>query len=196
MLFPILFLILINDLANSSAFLFFSLFADDTTIQISSSNLYELYNTANRELKIVAEWFKANKLTLNISKTKYILFRKSDMFVDFKNLHLSIDACTIERIGQDCRESSFKFVGIKLDEFLSWKDHILSLKSKLSSATFALSQVKNILPEAIKLNIYNSLFRSHLEYCIVAWGNSQPTLLAQIYTLQKKSTQTCRWAEL
>ena len=93
---PILFLILINDLAYSSKLLFVLLFADDTTLQISSANIYELFDKANQELKMVSEWVKANKLTLNISKTKYILFRKSDMFVDFKNLHLCIDNCAIE----------------------------------------------------------------------------------------------------
>ena len=74
---PILFLILINDLANSSESLFALLFADDTTLQISSSNIQELYAIANKELITVSEWFRANKLTLNISKTKYILFRKN-----------------------------------------------------------------------------------------------------------------------
>ena len=65
------------------------------------------------------------------------------MFVDFKHLNLCIDNSPIERIGQDCKESSFKFVGVKIDEFLNWKDHILTVKSKLASATFALSRVRN-----------------------------------------------------
>ena len=184
---PILFLLLINDLATSSELLFTLLFADDTTLQISSSNIYELYNKANRELKIISEWFKANKLTLNISKTKYILFRKSNMFADFKNLCLSIDNCPIERIGSGCNETSFKFVGVKIDEFLHWKDHILSVKSKLSSATFALSKIKNVLPEKIKLTIYNSLFKPHIDYCNIAWGKSNDGLISQLQTLQKRS---------
>ena len=157
-------MILINDLANSSKLLFFLQFADDTTIQISSSNIHELYRIANKELKMVAEWFKANKLTLNISKTKYILFRKPSMKVDFNDFELRIDNCSIERIGQDCTESSFKFVGVKIDEFLQWKDHITSVKSKLLSANFALSKTKkNLLPENTKLLICNSLIRSHLD---------------------------------
>ena len=70
---PILFLILINDLSQCSKHFFTLLFADDTTLQLSSSDISDLYYTANIELLNVAEWFKANKLTLNISKTKYIL---------------------------------------------------------------------------------------------------------------------------
>ena len=184
---PILFLILINDLGNSSKLLFVLLFADDTTLQMSSSNLYELYNTANRELRIVSEWFKANKLTLNISKTKYILFRKPNMHIDHKNLHLSIEDSSIERIGSGCNENSFKFVGVKIDEFLKWSDHLNSVKGKLASATFALAKIKNILPEHIKLTVYNSLFKPHLEYCNIAWGKSNDRIISQLQTLQKKA---------
>ena len=184
---PILFLILINDLPNCSKRLFTLLFADDTTLQMSSSNPAELYNTANQELFFISEWFKANKLTLNTSKTKYILFRKPNMKVNFDNLKLYIDNCTIERIGAGCNDNSFKFVGVKIDEFLQWKDHITSVKSKLSSANFALSRVKRLLKEDTKLIIYNSLFRSHLEYCIIAWGNSDASQISKIQTLQKRA---------
>ena len=90
-------------------------------------------------------------------------------------------------IGIGCKETSFKFVGIRLDEFLQFKEHINSVKSKLASATFALSKVKNILPEYTKLTIYNSLFKSHLDYCNIAWGKSNPKLIADLQTLQKKA---------
>ena len=67
---PLLFLILINDLANISQNLFSLLFADDTTFQISSNKLKDLFKLANLELEKASDWFKANKLTLNLSKTK------------------------------------------------------------------------------------------------------------------------------
>ena len=169
---PILFLI--NDLANSSNLLFTLLFADDTTLQISSSDIDTLYDTANLELSKISDWFKANKLTLNISKTKYILFRKPDMNVEFKKYSLSIDNHKIDRIGKGCEENSFKFVGVKIDEFLQWKDHLNSVKYKLASATFALSKVKRLLPKKTKLATFNSLFRSHIDHCSIAWGNQIP----------------------
>ena len=70
---PIFHLILINDLANVSDKLFTLLFADDTIFQITFNNINELFEVANLEL--ASDWFKANKLSLNISKTKYMLFR-------------------------------------------------------------------------------------------------------------------------
>ena len=78
---PILFLILINDLPKASKF-FTILFADDTTLQLSSKSLHDLYDLANFELSKIEDWFKANKLTLNASKTKYILFKnKKDVSI-------------------------------------------------------------------------------------------------------------------
>ena len=72
---PILFLILINDLPKAST-LFTILFADDTTLQLSSKNLHDLYNLANFELSKIEDWFKANKLTFNASKTVNILVKR------------------------------------------------------------------------------------------------------------------------
>ena len=96
MLGPLLFLILINDLPNASSIILSILFADDTTLQLSSNSLEVLYSTANTELVKISDWFRANKLTLNVSKTKYILFRNQDMKVDFSNLELSIDSGKID----------------------------------------------------------------------------------------------------
>ena len=169
---PILFLLLINDLPNASKELFSILFADDTTLQLSGSNLEELYSNANCELEKAYDWFCANKLTLNISKTKYILFREKKEIVNFNNLNLKIDGKNIDRIGMDCQDKYFKYVGIKLDEFLNWDFHIKHVRNKLSSAVYALSKIKNILPPHIKYTIYNSLFRSHLEYCLINWGKA------------------------
>ena len=79
---PILFLLFINDLPNATSF-FTLLFADDTTFQMSSDNLQDLFAIANLELQKACIWFQANKLTLNVSKTKFILFRDKKMKVKF-----------------------------------------------------------------------------------------------------------------
>ena len=70
---PLLFLLFINDLPNSNNFLTL-LFADDTTFQVSGVNLDQLFELANTELEKSSVWFKANKLTLNVKKTKYMIF--------------------------------------------------------------------------------------------------------------------------
>jgi len=76
-------------------------------------------------------------------KLNTFCFGKKLQQVDFSNLELKINGQTIERIGEGCTQSSFKFVGIHLDEFLSWEPHLKHVRGKLSSANFALSRVKN-----------------------------------------------------
>ena len=182
---PLLFLIFINDLPNSVEF-FTLLFADDTTFQLSSNNLNSLFAMANVELKKAATWFQVNKLTLNVSKTKYILFRSKNMKVDFSDLKLTIGGENIERIGSNCQTKFFKFVGHHLDEFLSWDFQINHVHGKLASANFAIARVKNFLPRKIRMTLYNSLFRSHMEFGILAYGGVNSSKLHKLRMTQKK----------
>lgn len=180
---PLLFLILINDLANCSKKLFTILFADDTTFQLSNYNLSELFRIANAELKSAADWFRANKLTLNVSKTKYMVF--GDHANNFRE-KLQIDGKDIERIGESCPDKYFKFVGLRIDEKLSWKYQVNHVRGKLASANFAINKTKNLLPLKLRKMIYNSLFKAHLEYGLICWGGVRSSLLKPLMQIQKK----------
>ena len=79
---------------------------------------------ANQELIKAYDWLKANKLTLNVSKTKYILFRSTQERLDLSQLNIQIGGQSVERFGNNCTRKSFKFVGIHLDEFLTWEYQI------------------------------------------------------------------------
>ena len=90
---------------------------------------------------------------------------------------LKLDGKNIDRIGTNCTETSFKFVGHYLDEFLSWDNHIQHVSSKLNSANYAISSSKNFLPYKIRKCLYNTLFKSHLEFGILAYGCAQKSKL-------------------
>ena len=183
---PILFLIYINDLSKVTNFSSF-LFADDTTFQLSSDNIESLYNNSNIELDKVATWCKSNKLTINVSKTKYILFRHKGMHWPNNNLTLKIGNEVIERVGQNLAEKNFKFLGHLIDENLSWSHHIRYVQNKISSGNYLLARAKNDLPQNIKLMLYNTLIRPHLEYGILAWGGLAKSMLKGVITVQKKA---------
>ena len=185
---PLLFLLYINDLPTATEF-FTSLFADDTGFLLSSPNLEEIFLKANTELSKAATWFQANKLSLNVSKTKFIVFRNNKMVLDEQICKLKIGNEDIERIGNNCTDKYYKFVGIRMDEFLSWEHQTNHVSSKIASATFALNQVKNFLPQYIRKMIYNSLIRSHLEYGILTWGIKKSKNITKIITLQKKAVR-------
>ena len=79
---PLLFLIYINDLLNVSKYLSFYLFADDTNIYFKSHDLAHLQKIMNRELKKVRKWLDANRLSLNIDKTNFVIFHSPHKKID------------------------------------------------------------------------------------------------------------------
>ena len=133
---PLLFLLFINDLPNATNFLTL-LFADDTTFQVSGLDLSELFNIANTELEKSAVWFRANKLTLNVKKTKFMVFSETNTKIG--NNSLKIGGTTIDQIGSNCKEKYFKFVGHVLDDRLSWEGHVEHICKKLASANFGIN---------------------------------------------------------
>ena len=179
---PLLFLIYINDLPGASKLLE-SLFADDTTFQASAQTLEDLEKFLNTELHKAAQWFKDNQLTLHPGKTRYVLLNSRN-----KSLNLSLEGTQIKQISNSSDETSFKFLGIMIDEQLNWKEHINYLQNKLRKSFFSLCRIKNLFPTRLKVMLFNSLFKSHIEYGIQVWG--QGTGIKKIEQLQKKMVRT------
>ena len=184
---PLLFILYINDLHKATT-LFTYLFADDTSFQMSAPSLNNLIALTNEELRKIASWFSANKLTVSISKTKYMIFMpRNNMNLPADGINIVIGEEPIERIGSDMPNKYFKFLGHFLDDKLNWEFHIRNIQSKVSAGNFALARVKNILPINIKYMLYNSLIKSHLEYGIVTWGGASQGKLNKLLNIQKKA---------
>ena len=180
---PILFLLYINDLPNSVSF-FTLLFADDTTFQLSDVNLDSLFERANCELKKASVWFKSNKLTLNVKKTKFMVF--SDKNLQLTPNILKIGDQIVDQVGTNCKQKYFKFVGHVLDDKMSWEGHCEHIAKKLASANFAINSTKNVLPLRVRKNIYYSLFDSHLNFGNLLWGCANKKYINKIESLQKR----------
>ena len=98
------------------------LFADDTTLQDSDSNLTILTARCNKNLTIASRWFLANRLTLNAKKTKCMVFGPNGSSNPLPS-PLTIQGTNIERIGNRFPTKFFKLVGIRLDDQLNWSEH-------------------------------------------------------------------------
>ena len=130
---PLLFLLYVNDIGNSCHGRILS-FADDTTLITSSSNLNELFTNANVYINNLYEWFCSNRLSLNANKTKYIVLRPRHTREDLSQYNIHIGNTQLSRIGNDCLEKSSKFLGMHLDENLTWKMHMNEINKKVSRA--------------------------------------------------------------
>ena len=181
---PILFLIYVNDIQNSTNLNILS-FADDTTVTASSPNIPQLYKDMNTELNKLNEWFKANRLCINVKKTKYILFRPSSTFPKSLNEHIYLNDMEVEQIGNYKNEKFFKFLGIYIDETLSWKYHIEKVCSKLSRANYIMNKIKKILLKSSLRTLYSTLIQSHINYGLIIWGSSHS--IGKVHTQQKKA---------
>ena len=166
---PLLFLLFINDLPNATEFLTL-LFADDTTFQMSGLDLNTLFTNANLELEKASTWFRANKLTLNVSKTKFMFFSDKDNDLNALGLKLRIGDADIEQIGSKCKEKYFRFVGHVLDDKLSWQGHVQHISKKLASANFAINSTKHFIPFKIRKSLYYTMFDAHLNFGNLLWG--------------------------
>ena len=98
--------------------------------------------------------------------------------------------CSLTRIGNDCKEMSTKFLGVNLDETLSWKLHISHITRKISRTLFAIKQTKRILPLDSLKTLYTALIHPHISYGILAWGNVNKNTLKPLEILQKRAIRT------
>ena len=175
---PTIFLLYINDMAKSSDALKFIHFADDTTVFASHKNLNSVTDAINNGLENIDEWLKANRLSLNVEKTSYMLFSNKK----------STD-CPIFKIRNQILSnvSNAKFLGIHLDDKLSFKNHVDTLCKKLSQSLGAFRKIAFYLPEFIKTKLYYSLIYSRLSYGILAWGRSGKVNNKKIQALQDRA---------
>ena len=122
---PLLFILYINDIVQCSEVLYFILFADDTNIMYADNSINNLTLTVNRELNKLACWFKANKLSLNLKKTVFMMFGSKKLSATQNCINVVIDGCTIEQMH------STKFLGVYIDGKLNWKVHITEVSKTI-----------------------------------------------------------------
>ena len=143
------------------------MFADDTNLFISDENIGELFQQMNNELKSVSTWFKANKLSINIDKTKWTIFHPTSKkrFMPTKFPELFIDGITLKR------ETVIKPLGVFVDENVTWKPHINTITTKIS----ILYRARLIIPIKQLNQLYFSFVQSYLNYANLAWSSTQKT---------------------
>ena len=170
---PLLFLLYINDISNVIPELKVKLFADDTNIFLFNKSIESLFVDASKALDKLNNWFSANKLSLNVDKTHYCIFRKRGNILD-KNIQypsLTLDNHIIERVNYT------KYLGIIVDEFITFKEHINHLVNKLKQYCGIFYKFRSRLPKKCLRTIYFAMIHSHLNYGVAIYGNTTTSQL-------------------
>ena len=178
---PLLFLMYINDMFKVSNILTPIIFADDTNLFFSHASIKDLFQTMNSELENFNTWFKANKLSLNIKKTKFLLFHKT---TQADRLPLRIPSLYLNNTKVD-RSENIRFLGVLIDENLSWKQHINVLESKLACAIGLMYRSRTFLNLKSRKQLYFSFAHSHISYANIIWGATHSTKLLKLASQQR-----------
>jgi hypothetical protein len=174
---PLLFLLYNNDfpqITNSNSKIV--LFADDTSIIVTNPNQLDFKNDINKVFNYINKWFKANLLSLNIDKTYFMQFSTTNSYVT--DLNITYNNNKIYKI------SNMKFLGLQIDNILSWKNHVDIIVPKSSAACFAIRAVRPFMSQETLKMIHHAYFHSIITYGIVFWGNSSYS--NNVFKLQKR----------
>ena len=173
---PLLFNIYINDIIHVSNFSI-NLFADDACLLLSSKDPKDLESKVNIELDKINQWRKFSRLSINFSKSFYMIFFNKKQNPKF---NITMDGNTL------IRTNDFKYLGIVIDHKLKWKKHISQIVNKITKVSYMLTKIRHYIDlNSLKL-LYFSLVHSHIIYCLTTWGGAPRTTLQPLINLQKK----------
>ena len=156
------------------------LFADDTCIVVSNSSKSLLEQTCNSEMQHLKKWCDANELQINPNKSVIICIppKLHESFV-----HLKVNYNDLQLT---CVNSS-KYLGVMVDNKLSFQSHINMIENKVARAVGILSKVRFLFPSSTLLLLYSTLIKPHLLFGITLWGSTCSSYLCKLQRLQNKA---------
>ena len=176
---PLLFLIYINDICNVSSVAKLILFADDTNLFFSHKDPVYLIELLNQEISKFSQWLITNRLSLNLDLKKFILFKPRQKKVSAK-FRVLINNRKIEQVEETV------FLGIILDEHLSWRSHVAHVANKISESIGIIRKSRFYLQKTSLRTLYFSMVYPYLQYCNLVWASTYPTNLSRLVILQKQ----------
>ena len=156
------------------------MFADDTNVTFTACSIPELQHDMNIDLQFLQNWLIANKLTLNVLKTEFMLAGSRQRVATLtQELDLSING-----------------ISLKVDEFLTWDAHISSVSKKVTSGIGVIKKIKPFVPTSNLISVYQSIVEPYLDYCSVAvWDDISDQLTDKLQILQNRAARVITGAD-
>ena len=140
----------------------------------------------NIELYKLSDWLIANKLTLNIKKSNFVIFHPYQKRLDYQIDLKIFDYHSKRHISLE-RKEYVKYLGILIDSNLTWKYHISHIVCKMSKSIGIIARLRHFVPTTTLINIYNSIILPYISYGIALWGQAADIHINRIFKLQKRA---------
>ena len=186
---PILFLLYINDFYLCSEMFQFHLFADDANLFYKHKDLNSLETNVNNELQKVQNWLCANKLSLNVDKSNFVIFHPPQ-----KKMKSNVQICINDKPLK--HEQCIKYLGILIDSNLSWKPQIENIIKKVRRGVGIICKIRYFVDISILKTLYYAIIHPFLTYGILAWGNTYRTSIEPLFILQKKALRLMTFSKI
>ena len=178
---PLLFTLYINDLLDYLEHCDVTLYADDTVLFISDKSLHNIKSHMNSDLEKLNNWLKLNYLTLSISKSKFMIIGSSQRLNKIDSISFKVDNMDLDEV------SSFKYLGIVINNRLTWQDHVDQMFSKINKKLGLLKRIRYCLPLDARLLFFNSYVLPLFDYADIVWGDrGNSTLMLQLQSLHNR----------
>ena len=174
------FLLYINNLPECLSQATLRLFADDTNATVAGESLELIERAMNRDLVNIKTWLLANKLSLNVAKTEFLLIGSH---YNIRKLDVQPDL----RIGQTPLKQVFhsKVLGVEVDQYLSWDENIDVIAKKLTSGIGAIRRMRHFVDKKTLISVHNAIVQPYFDYCSEVWD----TLSKRLQKLQNRSAR-------
>ena len=182
---PLLFLLYINDLPHCLSKTKPRLFADDTNLTASANSMTDLEAAVNSDLENLRKWLIANKLSLNVAKTEFILIGSKSMIKNISNSHpnVFIENKQIKQV-YEC-----KTLGVKIDQHLSWKGNTDEICKKVTAGISAIRRIRPFVAQDTLILIYNAIVRPYFDYCYEVWDVFGAAQSKRLQKLQNRAAR-------
>ncbi len=175
---PFLFCVYVNDLCAHLQHANGFLYADDSALLVSGTDIMSISTTLNMELAQLSRWFSVNKLSINIGKTRSMLFRSKHKYKHNTELLIMHEQEEVIQVKE------FKYLGMMVDEYLDFTPHVNRVCSKVNQRTGLLWRVRNCIGKELAIDLYTSLIDPHFQYCAFLYDSCQ--------LAQKRKLQICQ----
>ena len=182
---PVLFTLYINDLPSCIQFSNIMMYADDTVFHLSSSSTSEIELKLNLDLANLSQWLHYNKLVLNMKKTEFMMFGTRQRLA-----RQNCDGTDISLNGQSVKHAdTFKYLGVVLDDTLSFNDHVDYVRMKVSKLLGMFTRIRPLITLEAANRLYKAMVLPVLDYCDAVWHECGQGNSAKIERLQRRAAR-------